>query len=558
LLVVLALVLAAVSYVNTLGFAFVYDDLPQLVNNPRVHTWEHAPRLFVEQVWTQSMLQGTGNYYRPIFELWLLIQYNLFGLHPWAYHLASVLMHMAVVGLAYLLFQRLTGDRLTASMGTVIFAVHPTHIESVAWISGVTDPLCALFVLGSFLAYMRARDAGSSTGDRIAWQVAALALYALAMMSKETAIVVPALLVVYEWLVVKRDSLVAQARRVTPFVVITGAYLLVRHWVLLGFMHPEAYSLKSILLTLPRVLWFYTHELVWPVGLSVFYDTPFVVRPGLWNFYLPLAGVVVFAVAVAGLARRSRPAAFGAGWMLAMLAPALVGMYVFIPEELAHDRYLYLPSIGFALIVAVALRQLSSKGELFGGPRLQVAAALALGGILAAGTAVQNIYWTNDLILYAHGVSVAPRNVVAIDHLANEFYKRKKPGAALALYRQALEIKPQQWQTHFAIGITLYELGDYPQATHELEEGIRVAPENAEQYIFLGLSQLSLSNYARAEQEFRRAKQLNSRRPGLNRFLATALLKQGKVEEAKDALRAEVSLTQDRSAAEELEKLQRQ
>lgn len=558
MLVVLALVLAAVSYVNTLGFAFVYDDLPQLVNNPRVHTWEHAPRLFVEQVWTQSMLQGTGNYYRPIFELWLLIQYNLFGLHPWAYHLASVLMHMAVVGLAYLLFQRLTGDRLTASMGTVIFAVHPTHIESVAWISGVTDPLCALFVLGSFLAYMRARDAGSSTGDRIAWQVAALALYALAMMSKETAIVVPALLVVYEWLVVKRDSLVAQARRVTPFVVITGAYLLVRHWVLLGFMHPEAYSLKSILLTLPRVLWFYTHELVWPVGLSVFYDTPFVVRPGLWNFYLPLAGVVVFAVAVAGLARRSRPAAFGAGWMLAMLAPALVGMYVFIPEELAHDRYLYLPSIGFALIVAVALRQLSSKGELFGGPRLQVAAALALGGILAAGTAVQNIYWTNDLILYAHGVSVAPRNVVAIDHLANEFYKRKKPGAALALYRQALEIKPQQWQTHFAIGITLYELGDYPQATHELEEGIRVAPENAEQYIFLGLSQLSLSNYARAEQEFRRAKQLNSRRPGLNRFLATALLKQGKVEEAKDALRAEVSLTQDRSAAEELEKLQRQ
>jgi Tfp pilus assembly protein PilF len=558
LLIVLALVLAAVSYINTLGFAFVYDDLPQLVNNPRVHTWEHAPKLFVEQVWTQSMLQGTGNYYRPIFELWLLIQYNLFGLHPWAYHLASVLMHMAVVGLAYLLFLRLTGDRLTASMGAVIFAVHPTHIESVAWISGVTDPLCALFVLGSFLAYLRARDAGSSTGDRIAWQVAALALYALAMMSKETAIVMPALLVAYEWLVAKRDNLVAQARRVTPFVVITGAYLLVRHRVLLGFMHPEAYSLKSILLTLPRVLWFYTHELVWPVGLSVFYDTPFVDRPGLWNFYLPLAGVVVFAVAVACLARRSRPAAFGAGWMLAMLAPALVGMYVFIPEELAHDRYLYLPSIGFALIVAVALRQLSSKGELFGGPRLQVAAALALGGVLAAGTAVQNVYWTNDLILYAHGVSVAPRNVVAIDHLANEFYKRKKPGPALALYRQAIEIKPKQWQTHFAIGITLYELGDYPQATHELEEGIRVAPENAEQYIFLGLSQLNLSNYARAEQEFRRARQLNPRRPGLNHFLATALLKQGKVEEAKDALRAEVSLTQDRSAEEELEKLQRQ
>jgi hypothetical protein len=443
-------------------------------------------------------------------------------------------------------------------MGTVIFAVHPTHIESVAWISGVTDPLCALFVLGSFLAYLRARDAGSSTGDRIGWQVAALALYALAMMSKETAIVVPALLVAYEWLVVKRDSLVAQARRATPFVVITGAYLLVRHWVLFGFMHPEAYSLKSILLTLPRVLWFYTHELVWPVGLSVFYDTPFVDRPGLWDFYLPLAGVVVFAVAVACLARRSRPAAFGAGWMLAMLAPALVGMYVFIPEELAHDRYLYLPSIGFALIVAVALRQLSSKGELFGGPRLQMGVTIALGGILAAGTAAQNIYWTNDLILYAHGMSVAPRNVVAINHLANELFKRKKPNSALALYRESLSIKPQQWQAHFALGITLHELGDYPQAISVLEQGVQVAPQNSEQYYFLGLSYLALQNYPRAEQNLRRAQQRNPRRPGLNHALATALLKQGKIEEAKDALRAEVGLTQDRGAAEELERLQKQ
>jgi hypothetical protein len=558
LLVVLALVLAAVSYINTLGFAFVYDDLPQLVSNPRVHSWEHAPRLFVEQVWNQSLLQGTGNYYRPIFELWLLIQYSLFGLHPWAYHLVNVLLHMAVVGMAYLLFRRLTGDRLTASMGTVIFAVHPTHIESVAWISGVTDPLCALFVLGSFLAYMRARDAGSSTGDRIAWQVAALALYALAMMSKETAIVVPALLVAYEWLLARQDSLAARVRRVTPFVVITGAYLLVRHWVLFGFMHPEAYSLKSILLTLPRVLWFYTHQLVWPVGLSVFYDTPFVDRPGLWDFYLPIVGVAVLAVAVGWLAKQSRPAAFGAGWMLAMLAPAIVGMYVFIPEELVHDRYLYLPSIGFALMAAVALRRLSSKGELFGGPRLPVAATLALGGILAAGTAAQNIYWTNDLLLYARGMSVAPRNMDAINLLANEMFKRKNPNSALALYHHSLEIKPNQWRTHFALGITLYELSDYQQATKELEAGISLAPKNSEQYIFLGLSQLSLSNYARAEQEFRRAKQLNPRRPGLNRFLATALLKQEKVEEAKDALRAEVSLTQDRSAAEELEKLQRQ
>ena len=283
LLVILAFALAALSYINTLSFNFVYDDFPQLVNNPRVQSWEHAPQLFGEQVWTQSMLQGTGNYYRPLFELWLLLQYSLFGLHPWAYHLASVLLHIAVVALAYALFKGLTGDRLTAAMGAIIFAVHPTHIETVAWISGVTDLLCAFFVLASFVAYLRSREDRTSSAPRVWWQVASLALFAMAMMSKETALVMPVLLVAYEWWLAKKENVVAQLARIVPFAVITGAYLFVRHLVLRGFMHPEGYTLESIALTLPRVVWFYAHQLVWPLGLSVFYDTPFVSKPGLWD-----------------------------------------------------------------------------------------------------------------------------------------------------------------------------------------------------------------------------------------------------------------------------------
>ena len=141
LLVVLALALAAVAYINTVGFAFVYDDIPQVIQNPRVHTWEHAPRLFVEHVWSQISGQP-GNYYRPFFEFWFLINYTLFGLHPAGWHLATVAVHLLVIGLVYLLLKRVTGDRVTAAIATVLFAVHPTHIESVAWVSGVTDPLC--------------------------------------------------------------------------------------------------------------------------------------------------------------------------------------------------------------------------------------------------------------------------------------------------------------------------------------------------------------------------------------------------------------------------------
>lgn len=550
LLVVLALLLAAISYSNTLSFAFVYDDLTQIVNNPRVHSWEHAPRLFVEHVWTQSMLQGAGNYYRPLFELWLLIQYSLFGLHPWAWHLTTVAVHLGVVGLAYLVLKRVAGDRVTAAMATVLFAVHPTHIETVAWISGITDSLCALFALGSVLAYLRSREERNAF-----WLAGSVCLYVAAMMSKETAIVVPAMLLAYDWLIAGERKAVEMARRMAPFAVAGIAYLIVRHYVLAGFLHAEEYSAATVALTLPKAAWFYARQLLWPVGLSVFYDFPFVVKPGFGNVVLPLVGLVVFVAAVTWLCRQSRAATFGALWMFLFLLPALVGIYVFIPEELVHDRYLYLPSLGFAMLVAIAIRNIRGEGELLGGPKTQMAITLLLGAVLAAGTATQNQAWTNDLILYAHGVSVAPNNVVAIDHLANEMFKRNKPNEALALYDRALQVNPKQWQTHFAKGVTLFELGDYRQANEQMEEAARIAPENAEQFYFMGLSQMQMGNFGVAEEDLRRARALNPKRPGANLALAIALEKQGKIEDAKAALREEMRVYPSKETAAELMKL---
>jgi tetratricopeptide (TPR) repeat protein len=325
--------------------------------------------------------------------------------------------------------------------------------------------------------------------------------------------------------------------------------------VLLGLLHPEGYSLRSVALTMPRVLWFYAYHLVWPFGLSVFYDSWFVSHLGMWDFYLPLAGVLAFSIALVWVAKKSRAAAFSAMWMLALLSPALVAIYVFIPDELVHDRYLYLPSVGFSLIAAIVIRKLKGEGEIFGGPRYQLLAVLALAGILAAGTAAQTVYWTNDLVLFAHGMGVAPRNVLAINHLANEMFKRNRPREALALYDRALQINPGLWQTHFAKGVTLFELADYRQANQQMEEAAKIAPENAEQFYFMGLSQLQMGDFRVAEEDLRRARALNPRRPGTHLALAIALEKQGRVAEAKEALRDEMRIYPSKEAAAELKKL---
>jgi tetratricopeptide (TPR) repeat protein len=545
LLVVLALVLAALAYVNTLRFAFVYDDLPQIVNNPRVHSWAHAPRLFTEHVWSQFSGQP-GNYYRPLFELWLLINYSLFAFRPLGYHLTTVAVHLLVTALAYLLLKRVTGDRLTAAIATVIFALHPTHVETVAWISGVTDALVAVFVLLSVLAYARWRDTGQKpVPHKSWWLVAAVACYGIAMLGKETAVLTPAVLLAYDWWVIggedRKLRLGNLARRYWPFAATAAVYMVVRQAVLGAVAYPESYPLKNILLTLPTFLWFYVHDLIWPVGLSVFHDVPLVQSPGLTNFVLPLLGAGAVIGAMIWAARRSRTAAFGAFWIFVFMVPPIVGVYSFIAEDLVHDRYLYLPSIGFALLIAQAIRWLPQAGELFGAPAAQMGATLALAGALAAGTALQNVYWTNDLILYAHAMQSAPRNVIAINHLANEFYKRGKPQQALELYAQSLQIKPHYWATHFALGITEFELGKFQDAAGNLEAAIPLLPGNADQYYYLGLVRIELGRFADAEAALRRGLALFPRRAGLNYALGMALEKQGKTAEAADAYRAELA-----------------
>ena len=212
------------------------------------------------------------------------------------------------------------------------------------------------------------------------------------------------------------------ARRHAPYAAVALAYMALRHYVLRGLGYPEAKPWLDVAMTLPSFLWFYVRELLWPVGLSVFRDMPLVHTPGLTNFVLPLAGVAAAVGALLWASHRSRQAAFGAWWIAVLMVPPIAGIYAFIQEDLVHDRYLYLPSVGFAIVLAWAIRSIKSDGrELLGAPQVPVAITLVLGCALAAGTALQNVYWMNDLILYAHAVNAAPKNVIAINHLANEF-----------------------------------------------------------------------------------------------------------------------------------------
>jgi hypothetical protein len=145
-LIVAATVLA---YANSLGGAFVFDDTKQIAGNPALRSWSNIARAFTSDVW--SFQRGTLTkdipppYYRPLFTAYLTLNYKLFGLWEPGWHLANLLVHCGATVVIFFLIKRLSGDQLIAILTALLFGLHPAHVESVSWISGIPDPLAALF-----------------------------------------------------------------------------------------------------------------------------------------------------------------------------------------------------------------------------------------------------------------------------------------------------------------------------------------------------------------------------------------------------------------------------
>ena len=225
-------VLAAVAvYANTLRNGFVYDDLHQVLEDPRIRGLGGLSDIFSSGVW--SFKWGPSSYYRPMMQLSYLLTYQVAELSPWAYHLVNTLLHAGATLALYALGLRVLADQrraalAAATVAALVFAVHPLHTEPVAWIAAVGDLQLALYGLLSILLYLRALD-----GRRWA-HVGALACYALALLSKEPAVVLPAILLAVDLLWSRQRSLRDAVIRLTPFALLTVGYFVVRTVVLGG------------------------------------------------------------------------------------------------------------------------------------------------------------------------------------------------------------------------------------------------------------------------------------------------------------------------------------
>ncbi len=431
--------------------AFVYDDRTQVAGNPLIQTPELLGRALVSDVWAFKGERSAAwsNYWRPAFVLWLAANHALFGLgNTLGWHLGNFLLHLVVCLLAYVLLRRLELATGVAAAIAAVFAVHPAHVESVAWISGSPDLLAAIPLLGALLLLLPPREELSHR--RLG---AALALFALALLAKEMAVVFPVLAGWTAWAAAPlrasgRQRLPTVWRRAWPFLAVAGLYFLLR-WLVLGQVSvrvPWHLGALDLLLTAPSLAAFYLRHALLPASLGPSYPLRATTAASLGaeSFVGPLLVCLVFAL-VAWRLVRGRPALqLGLALFALPLLPAF-NLNAFLPEQLVHDRYLYLPLLGFWLLALGAPAVLARE---HGSPHRRAieVATTGLAALLVVGfTTVTASYaksWTSELALWRRAVDTDPTSAYNWAQLGSALLAQGQSKEALVALDHALEIAP--------------------------------------------------------------------------------------------------------------------
>ena len=579
LLLVVVAAIAFVLYSSTLSFDFVWDDHLQFASAPP-RTLHAVGQAFTHTIWFRYYDRSDN--YRPFFIVWSYLNYLLFGAKIWGWHLVAVLLHCATSCSVYLLARRLKMEYWAAGVAALLFAVHPVHIEAVAWVMGSFDALLTLLFVLSVVTYLNARDRRGM--ERRSWQAVSLLLAACAMLTKEMGVTLPVVILLYEWLELRKENCLG-ARRVfrsvlaaVPYGLIALAFLAARYWVVRGFATPKSYSLVAVLQTLPLVLFSYIRLLLYPAGLNSFYTLPYVEHAGFTDFVFPLAVVIAVVALIWWWARRTQDKAisFAALWMLATILPALY-LPAFSPGDLYRDRYLYLPSVGFVLLAAMALRAIPRRtGERV--PVAQVAVVCVIVVALGLGTLMQQVYWANDLLLAYRGFSQSPRNVNSGLRFGSALLDRGEYGRAIDIIKQSVAQNPSYPYGYYTLAIAYLRAGQYDASRQALITGDRldverdapaglltraslyggfgdydrafalfsrllaIDPDNYEAVHNCGYTYFLAGRYTEAEKYLKRAEELSPLNAGTHFYLGEVFLRTNRIDGAERELRKAISL----------------
>ncbi len=537
-------VAAALPYLNTLRNGFVSDDDMQVLYNPYVRNFHYLAKIFTSQA--TSHAPGWPNYYRPLMNVGYLLCFQVFGLRASGYHLANVVLHVAVVCAVFLLTKRMFQNRDLALMAAVLFAIHPIHSEAVAWIAASPDLELSIFYLLTFWLFL----AVARPGGRFSYlaQLAMAGSFVLALLSKEQAVTLPVLATVYEhfYRPDRGETRPTQkVRRYAALWLLTVAYLLFRVRFLgalsSGFSANGLtwfLTFLSALALLGQYLW----EALWPVNLHVL--CPFHTPLSLFDPPVVggLVGLAVCSALFFYLWRRAKPLSFGLVWMLIPLAPALNARWM--PVGAFAERYLYLPSVGFCWLLGWGLLRLRARASPRGAAwsRALATAFVLLVALCSFRIVTRNRDWRNNLTLYTNTLAACPDANYLRRELGAAYWDKGDVESAEREWLEVLKTVPQQSSTWSSLGLLYLKKQNYSQALEFLRKALECDPRNPDAHHSLGLYYMNTGSLKLAEPELRTALSLFPSNYEARNELGMLYVGEGRTAEAEEQFRQSVEM----------------
>ena len=496
-----AITLAVYWQVNRLDF--VFDDIAYVIENGHIQsgmtmdgfTWAFGTKYF-----------GLWN---PLVWLSLMLDYQLYGMNAGAFHMTNLILHILSTLLLFWLFHRMTGALWRSAFVAAFFALHPLHVESVAWVSERKDVLSAFFWMLTLCLYVFYTEKQS-----IKRYLLVVFSFVLALLSKPMVVTLPVIMILLDYWPLKRfenqnrlsDTISWQLREKLPLLALSLLLVVITFYTPGSNASYDLLPLQERLANAPVAFMAYLGKTFWPHDLAVLY--PFDAHIPVWQASGAVLIIAAISLVVIIAFRKLPYLCVGWGWFVITILP-VIGMIQIsssTPYAMA-DRYHYLPSIGLSIMMAWGLPLLLPRKD------IQKKILFPAGVIFLVWMSIvswkQCGYWKNSIDLWSHTLNVTKNNYVAHNNLGLALFKAGHPDEAVYHYSKAIFIKPDYATAYNNRGNVLSQRGQYAKAIEDLNEAIRLNPELAEAYNNRGSVYYKLEDHQRAIDDFFKAIRFN-------------------------------------------------
>jgi tetratricopeptide (TPR) repeat protein len=529
----------AIIYLNSLSNGFVYDDMGTIVEKVHIKNLSKNFSSFFKRYYFK--ISGGEASYRPIATLSYYLLYSIFKLNPWGYHLISLVLHILNVVLVYLLVNLMLGNKRSSLIAGLLFASHPVHTEVVDCISYNEDLLAAFFFFLALWLYGKLDPAAIKRN--LIFYILSLLFFLLGLLSKEMAITLPAIVIVYD-LTLREPETRATSFKLALNTAIQRRYLYCGYMAVALFYlwlrffalnNPEESvtriwgSLFDRIIYLPVVFVDYIKLVLFPLNLNadyVFsYPTRFFEADPMISFLIVL-GLIIFSFFIF---KHSKATSLGIWWFFITLFPVYNLIEIYNPFA---ERYLYIPLFGFCLVVSILAESLLNRVSFPRAGVFKFAVVLCVVVFYAMISIPRNRDWRDSYSLWTKTLEIAPNSVRAHGNLARVYQERGQIEDSMREVKKTIELNPKGFKAYYNLGVILAEQGLLEEAIGAYQKTIKINPKYSNAHFNLGNIYKQQNLLEQAAEEYKKVIEIDPQDIEARNNLGVVFAIQGRLDDA--------------------------